>query len=82
MNHHETDLEQFFYRYQAEHAAAKARGERVLIEAGVLRRLSAAHGASDLEWLLGGWEQDGDVVILGDWNSLPDDAPAVELMYT
>jgi hypothetical protein len=82
MNQHETDsLAEFFYRYEAEHAAEAARGERLLIPAGVLKRLSAAHGASDLESLLGGWEQDGDVVILGDWNSLPDDAPSVEVLY-
>ena len=81
MNQHEKELAEFFTRYYTDHAANAARGERVLIAAGVLRRLSAAHGASLLEITLGGWEQDGDVVILEDWNSLPDDAPAVELIY-
>jgi hypothetical protein len=68
-------------RYHAEHAARAARGERVLISAGILRRLSAAHGASLILDILSGWEQDGDAAILGNWEALPDDAPGVELIY-
>ena len=75
------DVVEFFTRYHREHAASAARGERVLISAGVLRQLSVAHGSSLLMDILGGWEQDGDVAILGDWQTLPDDAPSVELMY-
>jgi hypothetical protein len=81
MSQHIEELVEFFTRYHMEHADSAARGERVLITAGVLRRLSAAHGTSSLMDLLGGWEQDGDVAILGDWESLPEDAPSVELMY-
>ncbi len=81
MNQHVEELVEFFTRYHTEHAAGAARGERVLIAAGVLRTLGAAHGASLLMDILSGWEQDGDVVILGDWESLPENAPGVELIY-
>ena len=81
MNQHTEEVVEFFTRYHKEHAASAARGERVLIAAGVLRSLSAAHRSSLIMDILGGWEQDGDVAILGDWETLPDDAPSVELMY-
>ena len=81
MNHHEDELVEFLRKYSTENAARAARGERVLITAGVLRRLGAAHGASLLMDILEGWAMDGDVAILGDWESLPEDAPGVELMY-
>jgi len=81
MNQHVKEVVEFLTRYHAEHAPSAARGERVFVTAGVLRRLSAAHGASLLMGILGGWEQDGDVAILGDWETLPEDAPGVELMY-
>lgn len=74
-------LVDFFASYHTEHAARASRGERVLIAAGSLRNLSAAHGALLLRDLLSGWEQDGDVVILGDWESLPEDAPCIEMIY-
>lgn len=81
MSQHTEEVVEFLTRYHKEHAASAARGERVLITAGVLRQLSAAHGSSLLMDILGGWEQDGDVAILGDWQTLPEDAPSVELMY-
>jgi hypothetical protein len=74
-------LVDFFTKYHTEHAANASRGERVFVDAGTLRELSAAHGSDFLMSLLGGWEQDGDVVILGDWDTLPEDAPGIELIY-
>jgi hypothetical protein len=79
MSQHVDELVESLMRYRADHFAAASDG-RVLIPAGVLRSLSATYGASLLMDILSGWEQDGDVVILGDWDSLPDDAPGIEMM--
>jgi hypothetical protein len=81
MNQQTQQIIKFFDAFQRQHAARASRGERVLVDAGTLRKLSAAHGASSLRDVLSGWEQDGDVIILGDWETLPEDAPGIEFNY-
>jgi hypothetical protein len=74
-------LYDFFIVYWDDHICGPSNGERVFVNARTLRVLGEIYGCPLLKQLIQAWAQDGDVVILNDWETSADaEARSVEIL--
>jgi hypothetical protein len=75
------ELYNFFLAYWDDHICGPSNSERVFVNARTLRVLGESYGRPLLKQLIQAWAQDGDVVILDDWESASDaEARSVEIL--